>query len=266
MLLFCLSGLNAQNYQDTIVQEIDSLELQKRDSVLLKRINPEDMFRNKKIAKIDSSDFDIKEIAKQLKAAHSDYRRWRFGVNGGIEVIIAPEPADISETLLKYKKTLKSGLRLGAGAVFFLSPNIGMGINYSTYSASNKVNHISYEINGNKFAGERQDDIYIHFVGPVLSIRSIPIHNKLYTSCEFSLGYFTYSNDLVINDVRHNFKENNFGFATSVGADYLFMKNISLGISLNITAASINNAEILSGNSVENISRISLVMSLKTYR
>jgi opacity protein-like surface antigen len=266
MLLFCLTVLNAQDEVNIVVQQTDSLDLTKNDSILLKRINPEDMFRNKKLVTIDSSDFDSKEVQKRLKTAHSDYRRWRFGLNGGFELIIAPEPAHTPEELLKYKKSLKSGPRFGVDAVFYISPNIGAGINYSTFSSNNKTNYISYETNGNTYEGARQDDIRIHFIGPAISIRSIPKHNKFYAFCDFTIGYFTYSNNLILKDVTHNLKRQNFGFATSVGADIMFVKNMSLGVSLNITAASIRDMEILSGNNIENLSRISLVVTLKMYK
>jgi hypothetical protein len=266
MMLFCLTGLDARNRKDTVVQQIDSLDLKKRDSILLKRINPEKMFDKQKIAKIDSSDFDRKKVTKQLKAIYPDYRRWRFGISGGTELIIAPEPANMSEELLKYKKSLKSGSRFGADLVFFISPNIGTGMNYSTYSASNKTARISYETNGNKYEGKRQDDIRIHFVGPIISIRSIPKHNRFYALCDFTIGYFVYSNNLTINNYTQNLRRENFGFATSVGSDYMVMKNMSLGLALNITAASIKNVEILSGHNVENLSRISFVMTVKMYK
>jgi opacity protein-like surface antigen len=265
MLLLCLLELNAQTGQNVGLQPVDSLEMKKYDSILIKRINPEDMF-NKKIAKIDSSYFDEKKIRKQLRSSYTDYRQWRFGVNGGIEVIIAPEPVNTPEELLKYKKALKSGARFGADAIFFVSPNIGIGVNYSTFSSSNKIDRISYEIDGNTYEGNRQDNMRIHFAGPAISIRSIPKHNKLYTSCDFTLGYFTYSNNLILNDTTHNLKKDNFGFATSVGVDYMLAKNISMGISLNITAASIKDMGVLNENNSENLSRISIVMTLKTYK
>jgi hypothetical protein len=266
ILLFCLTVLNAQNGQNNVAQQTDSLDLKKRDSVLIKRINPEEMFYNRKIATVDSSNFDRKKVAQQLKAVRYDYRRWRFGLNSGIELIIAPEPANMHEELYKYKKTLKSGVRLGADAVFYISPNIGTGINYSTFHSSNKTDRISYETNGNKYEGERQDNVHIHFIGPAISIRSIPKHNRFYAFCDFTIGYFTYSNTLTLNGSIHNLKRNNFGFATSVGADRMLLKNVSLGISLNITAASIRNMEILSGNNIENLSRISVVMTVKMYK
>jgi hypothetical protein len=265
-MLLCLSGLNAQDGEGVgdLQQTVDSADM-KRDSLLIEQINPEDMF-HKKIAEIDSSSFDKKEVKKQLRAIYSDYRRWRIGLNGGIEQIIAPEALNIPEELSKYRKPLKSGARFGADAIFFVSPNIGIGVNYSTYGADNKTDYISYEIDERRFAGNRQDDIRIHFIGPAISIRSIPKHNKLYASCDFTLGYFHYSNDLIFNNTAYNLQEDNFGFATSVGADYMFIKNMSIGVSLNITAASIKKVEILSGNNVENLSRISIVMTLRTYK
>jgi hypothetical protein len=264
-MLFFLLSLNAQDEKKTDMQSNDSIDTKKRDSILLKQINPEEMFL-KQLAQIDSSDFDANKINKQLKTIYPDYRQWRFGVNGGVEIVIAPEQANMSDEFLKYKKTLKSGVRFGADALFFTSPNIGVGLNYSTYSANNKTNYITYELNDFQYEGNRQDDINIHFIGPKISIRSIPKHNKFYTSCDFIVGYFTYSNNLILNNTAYYLKENNFGFATSVGADYMFIRSMSLGLSLNIIAASIKNVEILSGNKVENLSRVSLVMTLKTYR
>jgi opacity protein-like surface antigen len=265
LMLFCLSILNAQDEKKTDIQSNDSIDTKKRDSILLKRINPEEMFR-KQLAQIDSTDFDANEIKNRIKAIYPDYRQWRFGVNGGVEIIIAPEPTNMPDEFRKYKKTLKSGVRFGADVLFFTSPNIGVGLNYSTYNSNNKINYITYELNDVQHEGNRQDDIRIHFVGPKISIRSIPKHNKFYTSCDFIVGYFTYSNNLILNNTTYHLKENNFGFATSVGADYMFIRNMSLGLSLNIIAASVKNVEILSGNKVENLSRISLTMTLKTYR
>jgi hypothetical protein len=265
LMMFCLSGLNAQEEKNTSVPSNDSIDMQQYDSVLLERIYPETMFR-KRLVEIDSSAFDTREIKKRLKSSYSDFRQWRFGLNGGMAIIIAPEPADISDELLKYRKMLKSGARFGADAVFFVSPNIGIGINYSTYAANNKTNYIAYEINGNQYEGARQDDIHIHFAGPSISIRSIPKNNKIYTSCDFILGCFTYSNNLVFNNVSHHLRKTNFGFATSVSSDFMFMKSMSLGVSLNITAASIKNIEIVGENKTENLSRVSLVMTLRTYR
>jgi hypothetical protein len=265
LMMFCLSELNAQEEKNTGIQPNDSVDIQKRDSILLEQINPETMFR-KRLMEIDSSSFDTREIKRHLKAFYPDYRQWHFGLSGGMEMIIAPEPSDISEELLKYRKALKSGVSFGANARFFISPYIGIGINYTTFSTNNKTNYIAYEINGNQYEGARQDDIHIHFVGPAISIRSIPKHNKIYTSCDFILGYFTYSNDLVFNNDSYYLQKTNFGFATSVGADFMFMKSMSLGVALNITAASIKNIEILSEKEIENLSRVSLVMTLKTYR
>jgi hypothetical protein len=265
LMVLCLFRLNAQDKENVGAQLDGYLDVKRPDSILVKQINPEDMFR-KKITEIDSSSFDARKIKKQLVASYSDFRKWRIGVNGGAELIIAPESANISEELSKYKKTLKSGARFGADITLFISPNIGVGVNYTTYSANNEASHISYEINGNQYEGSRRDDIRIHFVGPTISIRSIPKHNKCYAFCDFIIGYFTYSNNLTLNNDTRHFKKENFGFSTSVGADYMFLKSVSMGVSLNIMAASIKNAEILSGNKVENLSRISLVITLKTYR
>jgi hypothetical protein len=265
MMLFCLLSLNAQEEQNADMQPTDSIDMKNHDSILLQRINPEDMFR-KRISKLDSSSFDKKAIRKQLKAFYPDFRQWRFGINGGFETIIAPEPTDISPELSRHRKSLKSGPRFGADVVFFISPNIGIGVNYSTFGAEHKTDNISYEISGNTFVGERQDNIRIHFAGPTIDIRSIPKSNKFYISCDFTLGYFVYLNDLVLNNKKYDLTEGNFGFATSIGADFMITKNMSVGLSLNITAASIKKAKLTNDDTAENLSRISVVTTLKTYK
>jgi len=268
---FCLSELNAQGNKKTDAgAPPDSIALKKRDSILIKRVNSEDMFRGK-IAVRDSSSFDRKEIKKKLKT-FSDHKRWRLGISGGGDLRIAPEPANISEEMLKYRKSLKQGSRFGADATFFISPNIGVGANYSMYSARGGTNHLAYEIDGNLYEGAQKDDIDIHFFGPAISIRSIPRHNKIYASCDFTLGYSIYNNDAVFNGTEYDLSGRNFGFATSIGADFMFLRNMSVGVSLNITAASINKIEnsnsstILSEDRTENLSRVGLTLTLRTYK
>jgi hypothetical protein len=266
LLMLCLSGLNAQDDKNPEVQSNDSIYVLGIDTILLQRINPEDMFR-RKIVTIDSSSFDSRKIRKQLIASYPDFKRWRFGVNGGAELIIAPKAAGISEELSKYKQSLKTGARFGIDALFFVSPNIGVGLNYSTYNANGKIDYITYESNDVLYEGARRDDIRIHFFGPTISIRSIPKNNKWYAFCDFILGYFYYSNHLTLNNTDERYlQESNFGFSTSVGVDFMFMKDFSVGVSLNIMAASIKNADILNGDDVENLSRIGLVMTLKIYK
>jgi hypothetical protein len=271
IVCFCLSGLNAQDNQKTNADAPpDSIALKKRDSILIKRINSEDMFREK-IAVRDSSSFDKKEIKKKLRA-FSDHKRWRLGVSSGGDLRIAPEPVNISEELLKYRKSMKLGSRFGADATFFISPNIGLGANYSIFNARNETNHLSYEIDGNLYEGAQKDDIDIHFFGPAISIRSIPHHNKTYASCDFTLGYSIYRNDAVFNGIEYDLSGRNFGFATSISADFMFLQNMSVGVSLNITAVSIkkiensNSSKILSDDRTENLSRVGLTLTLKTYK
>jgi hypothetical protein len=270
---FWLSGLNAQDNQGIPVPNLpnDSTISQTKDSVLLRHINAEDLFHTR-LAVRDSSSFDSKEIKKKLQA-FPDHKRWRFGVNSGIGLRIAPDPENISPELLKYRKSLKSGSRFGADATFFLSPNVGLGVNYSLFSASNTTDYISYEgLDGNLYQGFRKDDMNVHFFGPSISIRSIPRHNKIYASCDFTIGYSRYDNNMIFNENEYDLTGHNFGFATSIGSDFMLSKNISIGVYMNITAASLKkiiteNAKIvLNEDQTENLSRVSLSLTMRTYK
>jgi hypothetical protein len=262
---FWLSGLNAQDNQDVSAQSIP------RDSVLLQQINAEELFRTR-LAVRDSSSFDREEINKKLQT-FPDHKRWRFGINGGGGLRIAPDPENISPELLNYRKSLKSGSRFGADATFFISPNVGMGVNYSLFSASNTTDYIAYEgSDGNLYQGYRKDDINVHFFGPSITIRSIPSHNKIFASCDFSIGYSIYNNNMIFNENEYDLTGHNFGFATSIGSDFMLSKNISLGIFMNITAASLkkitteNSKIVLTEDQTENLSRVSLSLTMRTYK
>jgi hypothetical protein len=281
---FWSSGLNAQDNQDDIPVQIssDSTIMQQRDSILLQQINMEYLFRTPLavrdssfrtlLAVRDSSSFDRKEIENQLQT-FPDNKRWRFGLNGGVALRIAPDSENIPPELLKYRKSLKFGSRFGVDATYFISPNVGLGANYSLFSTSNTIDYISYEgLDGNLYQGYRKDDINVHFFGPSISIRSIPRHNKIYASCDFSIGYSIYDNNMVFNDSEYDLTGHNFGFATSIGSDFMLSKNISIGVYMNVTAASLkkitieNSKIILSEDQTENLSRVSLSLTMKTYR
>jgi len=217
--------------------------------------------------------FDKKVLKKKLRA-NPNYKPWRWGVNGGYAVRIAPDPKDLPEGLDSYRKNLRFGPGFGADVFYYTSPNVGVGVKYSLFNTSNSTDHIIYESSeGHTYDGSRSDDIYTHFVGPSIAIRSIPKNNKIYASCDLTLGYIWYNNKINFNSHDFNLKGNNFGFASSIGADFMISNDFSVGLALNITAASIKklkaseSAKIkLSEEEIENLSRVSLVLVFRNYR
>jgi opacity protein-like surface antigen len=201
-----------------------------------------------------------------------DNKKWCLGVKNGYNVMLAPEDTETPKELAAYKNSLRTGFHVGADATFFLSPNIGLGAKYLFSNANNDQRYLAYTSEtGAELVGLRHDNINVQFFGPSLSIRSIPKNNKLYVSYDFTLGYSLYNNSIMFNDENYNIQGQNIGFASSVGADFMLNKKLSLGISLDIVATTIKKNDsqtllTLGEKDSENFSRLSLGLTLKTYR
>ena len=210
--------------------------------------------------------------AKFKKRKGPDHASWRLGINAGYELCLAPAPYDLPKDLGKYKKGLRYGSFVGADAVKFFNRNVGAGVKYSLFKTGNKA-EMTYTLNdGTTFDGRISDDIYVHYIGPFLSLRSIPKKNKVYANCDFSIGYVMYYNNNALGEKHYTLVGNNFGFASSFGADFMVSNEMSLGLNLSITAASVTTAKseehmaVLNGEQTENLSRISLGLIIRYYR
>ena len=211
-------------------------------------------------------------LAKIKKRKDPDNSSWRLGINAGWELCIAPIPYDLPKDLEKYKSGLRYGHFIGADAVHFFNRNIGAGFKYSMFKTGNK-SELSYTLNnGTSFNGYMSDNIFVHYIGPYLSLRSIPKRNKVYANCDFSIGYTLYYNNSTLGAKDYVLSGDNFGFMSSLGADFMVSRGMSLGLNLSIIAASIRRSQseehdlALNGEQSENWSRISLGLIIRYYK
>ena len=264
-IILCLlcHGINAQE-KDSVSNKWDS-------TLLIQKIG-----ENNDREFIDETNFvdnDENWLKTRLKQK-PDYKRWRLGLNGGVAYRINLAPVGIPEEIVDYKDNLRFGASLGTDLVYFASQNIGVGFKYSLFSTQHKIDNISYKAKDDVvYEGSRSDNVKLHFVGPSISVRSIPRPNKLYASCDFTIGYIMYNNNIAFANNSYKLKGDNIGFETSVGTDFMFSKKFSMGLALNISAASIKEITIseaakmrLSENEVENFSRVNLVFVIRNYR
>jgi hypothetical protein len=243
------------------------------DTAFVKRIdiNIDKFFRHDYI-RLDTA-YDKKAVTKSLRKI-PDCKRWVFGIGGGPSFRIVQDPVTLPKDMLSYRRGLKLGKSFVTDATFFMSPNVGVGLRYEYFDLRNKSGFLYYiSSDENICFGSRSDEIFIHFFGPMISLRSIPRNNKLYVSCDLVLGYSIYDNKIDFNGAGYELNEKNFGFASSVCADFLLSKDFSAGVALRISAASFKNSKLPQGdmiklneNIAENFSRVSLALIFKTLR
>ena len=211
-------------------------------------------------------------LDKIKKRKDPDNAAWRLGINAGWELCIAPIPYDLPKDLEKYKSGLRYGHFIGADVVRFFNRNVGTGFKYSMFKTGNK-SEMSYTLsNGASFNGYMSDNIFVHYIGPYLSLRSIPKRNKIYANCDFSIGYTHYYNNSTLGEKNYVLNGDNFGFMSSLGLDFMVSRGMSLGLNMSIIAASIRRSKseehdiVLNGEQSENLSRISLGLIIRYYK
>ena len=81
-----------------------------------------------------------------------------------------------------------------------------------------------------------------------------------------------YHNNITVDGVPYTITGNNVGFTSSFGTDFMLTNEMSLGLQVNISAASINKIKLsnyrftLSDDDTENMSRVSIGLVIKYYK
>jgi len=98
----------------------------------------------------------------KIKNVDGDYQKVRFGFFGGWSYRTAKVGSDIPIQFQQYIKELKSGYHVGGDFNYFFSENIGLGLRYSIYRASNELSNVYIvDKNGQGRTGKMEDDITI---------------------------------------------------------------------------------------------------------
>lgn len=240
----------------------------------LKEILPNSSLQYQDVLGTPDRVYDQRSIQRTLRQ-YPDYRRWMFAIESGGGMRIAQEPVNLPDDLAHYRKGLKSGLWFGASAAFFVSPILAFGMEYSIFDMRNSTPFMAYEETPGygTFAGSRRDQIRIHFIGPTLTIRTIPRRNKLYAWYTFMLGHSLFRDEVTVNAAAYDFIGNSFGFSSSVGVDFLLSNSYSAGVVIRMSAASVKNVRLFDYNglsheinNIDNLSRLSLALTFKTFR
>lgn len=246
---------------------LDSLqfEINKENEEEIRVVDNKDSSKIVKYPKLPKSVIQENRINAML-LYKPDKLKFRLGVDGGFSYRIAPISQDLPEELYKYKKDLRSGKYIGTDFTYLLSPMIGIGVKYSLFS----TDHNSDKQKIDDRVIFRSDNLNIHYVGPFFTIRSIVKKNKMYANFDFSVGYTVYVNSITYDNKSDLITEENFGFSSSIGTDFMVSNNLSLGWNFTVSAASFadtNRSEKIKlvDKENENLSRIGFGLRVRYY-
>lgn len=209
----------------------------------------------------------------KIKGTEGDYQKIRFGIYGGWSYRTAKVNKNVPSQLQQYIKDLKAGYHLGGDFNYFFSENIGLGLKYSIYRASNELNNV-YIVDGSGQGrtGKVKDEITIHYFGPTISTAFSSSNKKCRFISNFSLGYLTYKDKVIIID-DFVLTSKTLGMLLDFGIDVPINRNSSISFIFSYTMGTLTHYDYQSNGitstikldkeSYENISRIDLSIGLR---
>ncbi|WP_181307350.1 hypothetical protein [Rufibacter sp. XAAS-G3-1] len=213
-------------------------------------------------------------IPEDHKALYTQaYPRFRGGVSGGWSYRTASVAEGLDAAVKDYIQDLKKGYNLSADAAYYFSEQMGAGLRYSSYRASNEIENVSAtRPDGTQVYGKMSDDITIHFIGPYFSSRMLNANKLNALLFNVGLGYLGYQDNAVLID-KFTIKGSTFGFSADIGYDMKISKNLGLGLQLSLVSGVLKEYEVSDGRSTqtvtldedsyENLARIDLSIGLR---
>lgn len=211
------------------------------------------------------------------KSLLSPSKRFRIDVQGGFSYVTASTSSSAPAFLKSYLEELKSGAHWSASLAVFLNENLGLGMRYSGFYTSNVFNgqvYVTNTVTKQTRIGGLSDDITINFIGPEFSIRSYTANNKFCFLFGLAVGYLDYKNNSMVID-EYTFTGNTVGYGIRAGIDYVFDKNIGIGIAVSTCNGSLSSMVrddgtikeklVFRTGEYENVSRIDVSGGLRFY-
>ncbi|WP_205501381.1 hypothetical protein [Rufibacter psychrotolerans] len=202
------------------------------------------------------------------------FPRLRLGVSGGWSYRLASVNDGVPADFKEYIEGLKKGYNISADAAYYFSEQMGAGLRYSTYRASNEINDVSAVSSGGTIIhGKMSDKISVTFVGPYFSSRMLSANKLNGFFANLGLGYLGYTDEVVQVNDRFTIKGSTVGLSGDLGYDVRIAKKLSLGFQLSMVTGTLREYEVSSGTSTrtvkldqenyENLSRIDLSVGLR---
>lgn len=214
---------------------------------------------------------------RDLKKLLSVRKNFRISVQGGFSYMTAATSSSVPSFMKSYIDELKSGGHWGASAAYFFTENLGAGVRYSQFHTQNTFNGqivVTNTMTGMSRIGGMSDDVTVNFVGPEFYSRFYTGNNKFCFLFSLAFGYLDYKNEAMVID-RYTFTGNTLGYGMHAGVDYVFDKNIGLGIAVSTCNGALSSMQRDDGvtkqtitfrsGEYENVSRIDISGGLRFY-
>lgn len=253
--LIYTQDLIVTNEKDTINCKITKI---KKDKIYF-TFKHNDEIRNtlllKSSVKFHQYDFYKTSIVPKSKLkVYQNYPRFRLAINSGYSHHTAKVASNVPADFKSYVKDLMSGYHFSGDLEYFFSEPVGVGLKYTVFKSSNKINEIYIDDNnGNRVYGNLSDDLTISFFGPTVLTRLLNHDKSNAFIFGLSLGYLEYSNEKVAVDA-YKITGSTFGTDLNIGYEIGLSENFSLGFQVTSLIGLLTEYDISDGRITQTIS------------
>jgi len=211
------------------------------------------------ILKIDSN-YVVKRLNQKSGESYMKipYSHLRFALNGGYAYNLGKDPLTYDTRIQTYNNRIKSGLNFGAEInYFFVSGQMGIGINYENVTSQNSLSGVTYLSSGQIFTNNKlSDNLNLQYIGPMYTGISRHIkNNRVFDALIVNVGMGNLSYTDTKNVDLRNYKITGSALGTyySIGYDRFISKNMALGIQLSLITGLLSNYDQFDGTSTTHV-------------
>lgn len=220
--------------------------------------------------------FYSKSEVEPDKLTNKNYQKLRLAIQGGWSYETAKVSEDVPASLRDYVKDLKSGYHFGGDATFFISESVGFGVKYSMFRTKNQVEIYAQDtVTGQIRTGMLSDDITLQYIAPAVTARISSKDNNTHFYSSFALGYLDYKDNASIID-NFTLTGNTIGLLLDFGFDFVFTKDIGVGVGISYMVGSLKEFEYDDGQqkrkieyedgTAEGLNRLDISIGLRWYK
>jgi len=162
-------------------------------------------------------------IVDEKIGKNESFTHFKAEIYGGWSYWIAKLNAYIPSNLSRYKNELRTGYHFGGDFAYFFSEPIGIGLKYTEFKTSNKMDNIYITMqDGTEKFGVLSDDVSIDYIGIYISTRLFNAGRRNAFLLNMGVGYSGYYDKKVM---VYNYTMK--GSAIGASTDFIYERGIS---------------------------------------
>jgi hypothetical protein len=214
----------------------------------------------------------ISMLTHAAYAQTTELRKFRFALNGGYSYRLGKISDQLTGDARNYMKKLKSGFNVGADAMYYFNPKMGVGVKYNRFQASHS-DVIPVRTSTGQMRTNVMDNIAINFFAATFGTRVFNAAGTNAFHANIALGYLGFRDNGWLNVDKLILTGGTLGIGWDIGYDIRLTSKLSAGAQLSLISGKLNSfmkedsnsreKVTLTDDQKENLSHLNLSLGLR---